>query len=205
MTASAAFGDDVGMLVFDLDGTLVRFEIDWADVRARLQHLLDTDDPLKPLLPALESLGLDEERRRRAYELVDDVELSVARRFVYDDGLVRAFDRLSGNGRRVALVTLQGRRPAVETLERLGIRRFFDLIVSRDDTSSRSSQIERCMETLGVGAGSTVVIADRAADVSAAKALGCRTVAIGDRPGVIGDRHAAGVSELPAILGMEGP
>lgn len=199
----AAFGDDVRLLVFDLDGTLVRFEIDWAGVRARLQRELETQDPLKPLLSSIETLGLDEGRRKRAYGLVDDVELAVARTFTRDDDLVRALERLTASDRRVALVTLQGRRPALEALERLGIRRFFDLIVSRDDTSSRSLQIERCLAALGVTASSAVVIADRAADMSAAQALGCRTVVMGDRPGVVGDRRAASVADLPRILGSE--
>ena len=205
MKPTAAFGDDIGLLIFDLDGTLVRFGIDWSDVRARLQRMLDTDDDLRPLLPALEALDLDEERRRHAYGLIDDIELAVARTFVRDDGLARVLDRLSANGRRLALVTLQGRRAAVEALERVGIQRFFGLIVARDDTSNRGSQIERCLVTLGVTADSTVVIADRAADMAEAKARGCRTVAVGDRPGVVGDRRVAGVGELPAILGLEDP
>ena len=198
----AAFGDDVRLLVFDLDGTLVRFGIDWSDVRARLQRALETDDPLKPLLPSLETL--DEGRRTRAYGLVDDVELAVARTFAHDGDLVRTLECLRVGDRRVVLVTLQGRRPAVEALERLGIGRFFDLIVTRDDTSDRGLQIERCLAALGVGAGSTLVVADRAADMAAARALGCRTVVVGDRPGVVGDRRADSVGELPAILGSEG-
>jgi len=197
-----AFGNDVRLLVFDLDGTLVSFGIDWPDVRMRLQHALGTDDPLRPLLPSLEAL--DEGRRVRAYGLIDDMELAVARRLTRDDGLVATFDRLTAADRRIALVTLQGRRPADEALERLGIRPYFDLVVTRDDTASRSVQIERCLVMLGVAGSATVVIADRAGDMSAARDLGCRTVVVGDRPGVVGDRRAATVGELPALLGSEG-
>jgi phosphoglycolate phosphatase-like HAD superfamily hydrolase len=193
-----------GLFIFDLDGTLVHFAVDWQDVKSRLADLLEIADPLTPLLPSIARLHLDPERRRKVYELIDDVEVASARSFVRDDGIVRLFRGLKADRKRIGLVTLQGRRPAVEALTRLDILESIDVIVTRDEFATRKQQIGRCLAILRVPGSSSVVIADRAADMAAARDFGCRTVAVGDRPNVEADFRVASVTDLIGILGLEG-
>jgi phosphoglycolate phosphatase-like HAD superfamily hydrolase len=191
------------LFVFDLDGTLADFAVDWGDVRKRLRRLLATEEPLTPLLPSLEALVLDPALKRRAYELIDAVELTSAQTFDRDDELVRLFSRLKARGRKIALVTLQGRPAAEEALARLGIRRYVDLIISRDECTVREEQIARSLTILGVPPSRSVVIADREADMAAARRLGCVAVAVGVRPGLSGDFRAKSSADILKVLGME--
>jgi phosphoglycolate phosphatase-like HAD superfamily hydrolase len=202
-----AFRIDAGgprLFVFDLDGTLANFVIDWDDVKARIGTLLGFRGPLTPLLPSIDALSLDLERKQHVYELIDDIELSVATTFVRSKILEDLFRRLTHLEANVALVTMQGRKPAIEALRRLGILKFVDLIVSRDDHISRKRQIEECVLTFQVSPSNTVVIADRPEDMAAAREVGCRTIAIGVRPGLIADLKAASAGDLLEILNLEG-
>ena len=195
---------DLTLFIFDLDGTLVRFAVDWGEVKARIRTLLGTDEPLSPLIPSIERLATDPRLRSRIYGLVDDAEMAAARGFHPDAEIVELFRRLVSLGPRIALVTLQGRRPAVEALTRVGLLGFFDLITSRDDVKTRKEQIAATLERLTISPGQAIVIADKQADMAAAKNLGCLTFAVTDRPEVTGDFKAARAVELLQVLGLEG-
>ena len=98
---------------------------------------------------------------------------------------------------------MQGRPAAEEALARLGIRRYVDLIISRDECTVREEQIARSLTILGVPPSRSVVIADREADMAAARRLGCVAVAVGVRPGLSGDFRAKSSADILKVLGME--
>jgi phosphoglycolate phosphatase len=189
--------------IFDLDGTLVRFDVDWADVRARIGTLLTMDEVLSPLIPAIERLAPDDETRRRIYTLIDDAEIAAAAKLRPDPETSAVLERLRAVGVSIALVTLQGRRAATDALERTGLAAFFETIVTRDEALVRRDQISAAVRALSVPPGRAIVVADRAADMSAAKEAGCIAVSVGERPGVMGDYHARRVGELLSVLGWE--
>lgn len=194
---------DVDVFVFDLDGTLVRFAIDWREIRAEVARLLDTDEPLSPLIPEVERLVDDPELRRRVYTLIDDAEVAATVDFRPDDETLELFRRLQERRLRVALVTLQGRRPALEALQRIGLGGSFDVIITRDEAKARADQLAMALRGLDVAPGRAIVIADRQADMVAAKALGCLTVAIGASAEVTADFRASRVNDLLRTIGWE--
>jgi phosphoglycolate phosphatase-like HAD superfamily hydrolase len=195
--------DDLDLFVFDLDGTLVRFAIDWRGIRAQVARLLGTDEELSPLLPEVERLVDDPELRRRVYTLIDDAEVAASAGFQPDDETLALFRRLRELRLRLALVTLQGRRPALEALQRIGLGESFDLIITRDEAKSRADQIAMALRGFDVAPGRAIVIADRQADMAAAKALGCLTVAIGAPAEVTADFRAGRVTDLLGTIGWE--
>lgn len=194
---------DVDVFVFDLDGTLVRFAIDWREIRAEVARLLDTDEPLSPLIPEVERLVDDPELRRRVYTLIDDAEVASTVDFRPDEETLELFRRLRNRGLRLALVTLQGRRPALEAVQRIGLQGSFDVVITRDDVKARQDQIAMALRRLGVAPERALVIADRQADMVAAKALGCLTVAIGASAEVTADFRASRVNDLLRTIGWE--
>lgn len=200
MALSAA---DVDLFVFDLDGTLVRFAIDWRAIRAQVARFLDTDEELSPLIPEVERLVDDPEQRRRVYALIDDAEVAATVDFRPDDETLALFRRLRERRLRLALVTLQGRRPALEALQRIGLGGSFDVIITRDDAKTRQAQLAMALREFGVTPERAIVIADRQADMAAAKALGCVTVAIGANAGVTADFRASRVGDLLQTIGWE--
>jgi HAD superfamily hydrolase (TIGR01509 family) len=194
---------NLDLFVFDLDGTLVRFAIDWGAIRAQVARLLETDEELSPLIPEVERLVDDPELRRRVYRLIDDAEVAATVDFRPDDETLELFRRLRELRLRLALVTLQGRRPALEALQRIGLQGSFDLIITRDDAKTREDQLAMALRGFDVAPGRAIVIADRQADMAAAKALGCLTVAIGASAEVTADFRASRVNDLLETIGWE--
>lgn len=194
---------DVDLFVFDLDGTLVRFAIDWREIRAQVARLLATDEPLSPLIPEVERLVDDPELQRRVYRLIDDAEVSATVDFRPDGETLELFRRLRERRLRLALVTLQGRRPALEALQRIGLEGSFDVIITRDEAKTREAQLAIALREFDVAPGRAIVIADREADMVAAKALGCLTVAIGASAEVTADFKASRVNDLLETIGWE--
>lgn len=194
---------DVDLFVFDLDGTLVHFAIDWREIRAEVARLLETDEPLSPLIPEVERLVADPELRRRVYTLIDDAEVAASAGFRPDPETLQLFRSLKERGLRLALVTLQGRRPALEAVQRIGLQGSFDVVITRDDVKARQDQIAVALRRLGVAPERALVIADRQADMTAAKELGCVTFAIGDAAELTGDFKAKVVNDLLETIGWE--
>jgi phosphoglycolate phosphatase-like HAD superfamily hydrolase len=194
---------DLDLFVFDLDGTLVRFAIDWREIRAQVARLLGTHEELSPLIPEVERLVEDPELRRRVYTLIDDAEVAASAGFLPDGETLELFRRLRELRLRLALVTLQGRRPALEALQRIGLQGSFDLIITRDDAKTRADQLAMALRGFDVAPGRAIVIADRQVDMAAAKALGCLTVAIGASAEVAADFRASRVSDLLGTIGWE--
>jgi HAD superfamily hydrolase (TIGR01509 family) len=191
------------LFVFDLDGTLVRFAIDWREIRAQVARLLGTDEELSPLIPEVERLVDDPELRGRVYRLIDNAEVAATADFRPDDETLELFRRLRELRLRLALVTLQGRRPALEALQRIGLGGSFDLIITRDEAKTRKDQLALALRRFDVVPGRAIVIADRQADMAAAKALGCVTVAIGASAEVTADFRAGRVTDLLGTIGWE--
>ena len=194
---------DVDLFVFDLDGTLVRFAIDWREIRAKVARFLDTDEELAPLIPEVERLVDDPELRRSVYTLIDDAEVAATVDFRPDDETLALFRRLQERRLRLALVTLQGRRPALEAVHRIGLGGSFDLIITRDEAKTRADQLALALRGFAVAPERAIVIADRQADMVAAKALGCLTVAIGTSAEVTADFRASRVNDLLGAIGWE--
>ncbi|MGA9117707.1 MAG: HAD-IA family hydrolase [Bacteroidota bacterium] len=84
---------------------------------------------------------------------------------------------LTGRGVRLAVFTGKGRRTASITLEELGIRGYFPLVVSGDDVSRHKPHhegIQRVLAAFGCGPRETLMVGDSTGDVRAARSAGLR-------------------------------
>ena len=141
----------VKLAVFDLDGTLAHLPIDWDELRARVREFMGTDHPLKPLGPSIPiAAGGDKELEERAFKIVEEAELEAAREAKPNPELRTALEQLKSAGAKLALVTLQARRPALTALEGLGVKDLFDEIITREDSLSREEQLRMALQKLRV-------------------------------------------------------
>jgi pyrophosphatase PpaX len=122
------------------------------------------------------------------------------------DGSVRAFPgmaemlaALQEGGLRLALVTSKHEPAASRHLRRLGLKRWFEVIVTGDQCEKCKPDAEpfsRALAALGVAAGEAAAVGDSAADVLGARAAGVLAVAacwgtmhrealLGTRPDVV--------------------
>jgi len=169
-------------LITDLDGTLVTLPIDWDRLRNEVRNLLNTDHPLRPLAPSIpEASRGNLTLIKKAFELIEREELRASESAEFDEELYRFFRWIKELGMKIGLVTLQGRRPAERTLKRLGILKFFDSIVTREDSLIRLEQLLKSLRKLNTKPEETIFVGDSPSDVKVGKTLNLFTVTIKKR------------------------
>lgn len=191
---------NIKLFIFDLDGTIVKLPIKWTEVKKKIKKILKTNLSLTPLIPSIEELVTDSELKRRIYKAIDDEEMKVVKKLKFDEDILKLFKKLKKLGYKLALVTLQGRKPAIEALKRLNVREFFDLIVSRDEKKDREEQIKTTLEAMEVPSSQVMVIADKLKDMVIAKKLGCVSMAITGKVEMDGDFKLNNIKEMLRML-----
>ncbi len=165
-------------LVLDIDGTLVKPDIDWAYVRRRLSEL-GINIPHKPLAEILARVAV---RNPRLAKSVEDEIVSIERRSAErvgkDPELRDLLSRFKGRGVRIAVVTLRGRETAVKVLESLGINDLVDVLVTREDSYDREAQLRIVMRMLGAEPSQTYFLGDTAWDLEAGRSVGVNVLLI---------------------------
>ena len=193
--------DSLKLLMFDFDGTLVNLSINWEKLKEDLRRLLGSKKPLVPLLSSIEAIAKGNvELKEKAWKLIEEYELEAVGKINFDPEMVKLFSKLKAESYRIALLTLQGRKPIEKALRKLKLRKFFDCIISREETPSREEQIEKALKFLGIKPGHAMVIADRLHDVSVASKLGCKTVAITNKNHIKADHKFTNVKQIMKIL-----
>ncbi|MEX1039186.1 MAG: HAD family hydrolase [Pirellulaceae bacterium] len=113
-------------IIFDLDGTLVNSRLDFPAMRAEMG--------LPEGIPILESLqDLPPVDRARLEEILLRHEWEGARAAVLFPGVAECLAELTRRGYPLAIVTRNAREPALDCLERLGIRPHFSQVIARED------------------------------------------------------------------------
>lgn len=183
--------------IFDLDGTLVTFNLDIKEWRKVLIDVLsrrgfDTGGlglttPTQDILDyARSQAGPDrpeayESLREEAFSILDRLELeSVASASVFPDA-VDTLRYLRSKGVRLCIVTNSGRRAASESLKKSGLGGFFEFVLTRDDTETmkpRPEGVVKAVAMLGLSPAEVFYIGDSRYDVIAAKQAGVRSVAV---------------------------
>ena len=81
----------------------------------------------------------------------------------------------------MAVFTGKGRRSAIITLEQIGIREYFDLIITGDEVKNHKPHhegLELIVQHFGVARGKTILIGDSSADIRAANAARIKCAAV---------------------------
>ncbi len=213
--------------IFDLDGTLVTFNLDMSEWRKALLGLMEkrgfrtkglgVTTPTQQILDAAKSQVASERPekfdglRREAFSVLDSMELRGASSATVFPGAVEALRRLKAEGVRLCVVTNSGRAAASRTLEKWGLNGFFEFVLTRDDTETMKPRPEgllKAMKMLGVGPGGVYYVGDSRYDIMAAKQAGVKVVSVAtgsytpDRLRSEGaDFVIEDLSELPGLLG----
>jgi pyrophosphatase PpaX len=179
-----------GTVLFDLDGTLVD---SGAMILASFQHatrtVLSREIPEHELLSAVGGPGLREQMQAidpaRVEELIEVY--SAHNAGLHDElqpcaGILDALERLSAEGRRLAVVTAKRRTTLALAFEVLPeLRRFFDVTVGAEDTTRHKPNPEPlllALERLDANADDAVYVGDSPFDIQAAKAAQLGSVAV---------------------------
>jgi phosphoglycolate phosphatase len=185
-------------VILDMDGTITRFNIDYLGARravlAELEKMnLKTSDMterssiyllLKQLKPRLNSRAY-EQLRKLFYDRLEEMEVKAAREVMLYPGVLDTMKALRSRALRIGLVTNNGRKGTNLTLERLGLRVFFDAIVTRDDCEEMKPDpgpIRKVLQELKAHVDEAILVGDGVMDIMAAKAAGLSSVAVSSGP-----------------------
>ncbi|MEM3356463.1 MAG: HAD family hydrolase [Candidatus Bathyarchaeia archaeon] len=190
-------------VVFDLDGTLASFNIDYRAVRAEVRSLL-----LRVGLPAsvlspnesiFEMLKKTEifmknngqtqkafiEIRRKVLAIAEKYELEAAKATSLIPGVMETLQALKKMNLKLGLCTINSEKSTNYILKRFGIAKFFDAVTPRDKVmyvKPNTEHLEATVKALETSPEEVAVVGDSAADMKCARDL--KATAIGLPTGV---------------------
>jgi HAD superfamily hydrolase (TIGR01509 family) len=215
-------------VLFDLEGTLVESAYQRSrELVARLRR--ETRERLIGIgipEPVLEGLVRSHTLRNVAYDWADDnldpedasrirarmeeftleIDMISARESRLYPDTINALECLRGRGCVMALVMNTSTPAANHVMGRLGLERFFDVVVTRSEVSRLKpdpAMVRLAEERIGVGAG--WLVGDSSFDAGAAEGAGLSSIIIrrdGVRPDFDHDHFVESLLEVPPILVM---
>lgn len=193
----------VKAVVFDLDGTIVTFNIDYLKVRAEVRAFLLTENLPSSILPKkgsifeilrkakiiLENSSKSSERFKKVRQEVSDIaekhELEAAKSTELFQGVVKTLEALREMGLKIGLCTINSERAVNHVLARFEIAGFFDAVVPRnkiENVKPDAEHLKAVLDILNVEPHEAVVVGDGVNDMKCAKKLGA--IAVGLATGV---------------------
>ena len=185
-------------VIFDLDGTLVTFNLDVTSCRKEVIQYLTKQGISRDLFSMKETafdmlikvknhLGTNatEEQLQRiktkVFSIVEKYELKSAKETKLFTGIPEALKALKDMNMKLAVCTISGTKAAEYILERFEIGHFFDAILTRDDVVAvkpHSIHLQKVLETLDVLPQEAVLVGDSTKDMACAEKLKVLTVGV---------------------------
>lgn len=169
-------------VLFDFDGTLIDTnELIFKSYRKAFKEVLnrdiDDEEILKlygrPLYGSLMEYGEPGEMLYKIYREFNETQHdNLAKPF---DGVYEGIQKISDKGYKMGIVTSKRMRLVKRGLDLIGISKFFDVIITPDDTQKGKPDPEPILlgcEKLGVLPEETIYVGDSIFDMQAAKAAG---------------------------------
>jgi phosphoglycolate phosphatase len=190
-------------VIFDLDGTIVTFNLDYKALRAEVRgYLIKTGIPasvlsvnesmfdmLKKAELLLKNAGkpdtLITEIRREALAMADRYESEAAGQTSLLPGSVETLKALHRIGMKIGLCTNNGEKSTNLILERFKLTQYFDATVPRDKVNHVKPDPEHCetaLKALDASASEVVFVGDSPTDMQGAKEL--KAMAVGLPTGI---------------------
>jgi len=193
----------VKAVVFDLDGTLAAFNLDYKTVRNLVKtylvgrgvpaEVLSLDESVFEMLRKTEAWAKNagkseefvEELRKEALNTTESYELEAASRTNLLPGVVETLTALRATGLRIGLCTINSEKSVDRIFERFHIASLFDVTVTRNQVQHVKpdpEHLQTALKVLGAAPEETLIVGDSRVDMQSAKALGA--VAVGLPTGV---------------------
>jgi len=186
-------------VIFDLDGTLTSFNIDYRSVRADVRSFLIRAGLPASILSLNESIfemlkkteifmknnGQPErafmEIRRKTLEIAEKYELEAAKTTGLLPGVLETLKALKKMNLKLGLCTINSEKSTNYILKKFGIADFFDAITPRDHVKyvkPNTEHLEATLKALNVKPEEAVVVGDGSSDMRCARELKAVAVAL---------------------------
>lgn len=212
-----------GVLVFDLDNTIVHSRIDFAGIRRDLLILLrsagvaDPSDEELMRLSIGQIIELGANRRphvgEQAWQIVLEYEREGMLASTVEACAAHTLLALRDHGFGLSVLTNNARPATLDALKKFDLSALFDLVLTRDEVPMKPDPtgLHRAREHFDGTAGRIAMIGDSWLDGTAAHQAGFPFVAFRPRPGVLAERGVPvwtvveRLDELPDLLAGEWP
>jgi HAD superfamily hydrolase (TIGR01549 family) len=185
-------------VIFDLDGTLAHFNLDFKALRSEVRtylisihvpvSVLDVNESIFEMLKKTEifiknsskSPDAFDEVRTRALAIAEKYEMEAATTTSLLTGAVETLKELQKMNIKMGLCTTSSEKASNYILQRFKIDGFFKAVVSREkvkDVKPHVEQFELALKTLGVHAKAALVVGDSIVDMQSAKEI--KAIAVG--------------------------
>lgn len=185
-------------VIFDLDGTLAHFNLDFKALRSEVRtylmstgvpvSLLDVNESIFEMLKKTEiylknsskSNGAFTEVRSKALAIAEKYEMEAATTTSLQTGAVETLKDLQKMNLKMGLCTTSSEKAANYILQRFKIDSFFKVVVPRDKVKyvkPHTEQFELALKILGAHAKSALIVGDSVVDMQSAKEL--KVIAVG--------------------------
>ena len=215
-------------VIFDLDGTLASFNIDYravrADVRSFLMRIglpasiLSINESIFEMLKKAEifmknndqSKKVITETRKKALAIAENYELEAAKTTSLLPGALETLEALRKMELKIGLCTINSEKSTNYILKWFGIAKFFDVVTPRDKVKYVKPNVEHLEVTLkglGVNPEEAMVVGDCVSDMRCAREL--KAIAVGLPTGVSSPKEliSAGanyfitsITDLPTLI-----
>ena len=168
----------IELVIFDLDGTLVRLPVRYDLLRNKLKEKFNIEGEFFIIPTIIEKTKGNDELKKEAFEFICEEECNAINELEIYEGVINIIKELHLKDKKIALVTLQCERAATTILEIIGIRNLFSNIFTREDYTNRYEQIINTMNKIGTKSEQTLMIGDRINDFESAEKAGCESIII---------------------------
>jgi len=216
-------------VIFDLDGTLANFNLDYKIVRAEVRSffikkdlpasILSTNESIFEMLKKaeifLKNNGKSEkaikEIRGKALAIAEKFELEAAKSTSLLPGVAETLATLKKMGLKIGLFTINSEKSTNYILKRFRIARFFDAVTPRNSVKyvkPNSEHLEFVLKALEVDPNETIVVGDGVSDMKCAREL--KVIAVGLPTGVSAIKELinfganyiiTSITDLPMLVG----
>lgn len=187
-------------IVWDLDGTLIHFKIDFIRARREAIKILKKYGVPKNILTVKSSI-LENVSKSREYfqsnstyeaqkitQIINEVdgkiiqvEYEAALQASHVDGIEEVLEFAEGKNLKQAIFTFNTHRNAEISLQKVNLMKYFELIVGRDNVENMKPHPDHLLlicKKLDVKPSEIIVIGDSSRDIEAALNVGAKSIAI---------------------------
>ena len=186
-------------VIFDLDGTLVKFKLDIKACRTEvIQYLTEQGFPrslfsmkesaFDMLVKVKKRIATKEieaqkfaEIEKTVFSIVEEFELEAARTTEMFPGIPETLKALKDTNLKIALCTISGEKATKYILDRFRLEPFFDAVIMREDVPEvkpNPIHLKAVLEALKVGTQEAVLVGDSVKDIECAVQLNVLAVGV---------------------------
>jgi HAD superfamily hydrolase (TIGR01549 family) len=180
-------------VVFDLDGTLATFNLDYTTVRAEARSyliktglpasILATNESIFDMLKKTEIFLKNNRKPTRTLNKVRDQVSAIAEKYELEaakttellSGVIETLEALKKMSLKIGLCTINSDRSTKYILKRFNISKFFNAVTPRDKVKyvkPNTQHLEATLKTLHANPKETILVGDSPRDMHCARELG---------------------------------